>query len=561
MKPHLQMGAPSFKLCWLAFSVILAVSYLLPTHEAPWSTFYPQIVAAGSFAWLGWCLSLSWRRVSFDLPFFVMLGIALIPGIQVVLGFFTLPDEAILLSIYLLGLPGVYLMARQSALTNSLQCADYIFLALTFAGLISSAMALIQWLHLDVGGVMIMHAFDDGRAMANVGQPNMLSTLLVWALVGGWWLCTRGHIRPWIFAATGLVIIVAAASSQSRTGILQMISLACLAIWISCKFRTSRTQAVLPVLLVTCFLVLSACWPALNILMNEVPPRDMQAMFKVGERAQIYSMMIAAIWDSPLWGYGWNQGLQAYLGQIGNFPPLKNVVGDSHNLALDLILWVGLPLGLFLVAIQLGFLCWLARRIKTQEDALLLGAIVVFFCHAMTELPHAYATFSLPVTALLGCLAAGKTRETVSASWEWFLGYCSVSLVVLAVLVSDYREIEKDLFAYRLRSAKIGKLLPVEAPKPILLGYLYHSLNVIRQRPEQIVGEAAYNDLRRVVQRYPSFPGLKLLARVEALRGNAEQEENVREKICKLYRDSICKLGRVDSNAGEVGSFIFEGGK
>jgi O-antigen ligase len=541
MKSIFRKDMPSFALVWVAFSFVLSTSYLLPTHQEPWTSFYPQLLAALAFAALGFFLALRYRRFEIDCSIILLLAVASLPLVQAALGQFLVPGEAGLVFLYLLGLPAAYLLARESTRKDAWKFADALFTSLCFAGLISSAMAIIQWQGLNIGGAMVAPPIVGGRSIANVGQPNMLATLLVWSFIATWWLSERRLIAGWLFFLAGGMLVLGLATTQSRTGALQMAGVAMAALWVGFRFRSWKNLAYV-LILVAAFFALLLSWPELNQQTHGQAALSLQQMAETGKRPQIWAMMWAAVREAPWTGYGWNQGLQAYLCQLPNFPAMHIVLADSHNLILDLMVWAGLPLGLLLGTLLLAFTGYLAWQIEQAEAILLATFVGVFLCHTMTELPHAYSHFLLPVASVYGCLAAATTRSIFSVSRAWLVTVCFAALAVLLVIGEDYLAIEDDVLAARVRAARIGDLTPVTPPRSLLLSFLQDSLSILRQQASEIDNDVKYRDLIKTSQRYPSVNGLIVRAQVEAAQGNSKQRDLTLNQICALYSGEVCAL-------------------
>jgi len=541
MELTFRKGMPSFALVWIAFSLVLSISYLLPTHQEPWTSFYPQLLAALAFAGLGLFLALRYRRFEIDCSIILLLAVAGLPLIQAALGQFLVRGEAGLVFLYLLGLPAAYLLARESTRKDAWKFADALFTSLCFAGLISSAMAVIQWQGLNIGGAMVAPPIAGGRSIANVGQPNMLATLLVWSFIATWWLTERRLIAGWLFFMVGGMLVLGLATTQSRTGALQMAGVAMAALWVGFRFRSWKNLPYV-LILVAAFFALLLSWTELNQQTYGQAALNLQQMAETGKRPQIWAMMWAAVREAPWTGYGWNQGLQAYLCQLPNFPAMHIVLADSHNLILDLMVWAGLPLGLFLGILSLAFTVYLAWQVDQVETTLLVAFVGVFLCHAMTELPHAYSHFLLPVASVYGCLAAATTRSVFAISRTWLVAMFSIALAVLLVIGEDYLAIEDDVLAARVRVARIGDLTPVMPPRPLLLSFLQDSLSILRQQASEIDNDVKYRDLIKTSQRYPSVNGLIVRAQVAAAQGDGKQRNLILNQICTLHSSEVCSL-------------------
>ncbi|MCQ4005257.1 O-antigen ligase family protein, partial [Klebsiella pneumoniae] len=78
-----------------------------------------------------------------------------------------------------------------------------------------------------------------------------------------------------------------------------------------------------------------------EILWNQ-PTRE---ILSTGIRPDFWLMSLAAIAQRPLFGYGWNQAATAHIELSAEFSHLTTVMGHSHNLFLDLLIWNGVVIG------------------------------------------------------------------------------------------------------------------------------------------------------------------------------------------------------------------------
>lgn len=527
---------------WLAFSLLLTLSYLLPSHQQPWLTFYQQWLAAVAMAvgLLGLCVRS--KGFALDRGALLLLCVAAIPTLQAALGQLTLPGEGGFISFYLLGAASVYVMARQSQTVDRWKLADALFTGLTVAALASSGFALVQWLGLDIGGVLILSAAVGGRSMANVGQPNMLATLLAWGLLGLWWAEIRGAIRARYAFAAGVVILLGMAATQSRTAWLEVAGLAIGAVYLTRRFGRPSSAWLMLGLGAVC-MVLALAWPHLSQLVFHPDPLELSYLASAGKRPQIWSMMISAVMQRPWAGYGWNQGIQAFMGQLDAYPTMHIVYGDAHNLVLDLMVWNGAPVGLSIALALLGYWAWLLRQSRLPEEVLLALGIGVFLIHAMTELPYAYANFLLPTALMFGCLAAQHTTSVLFVLPRRYMAALgALMLLGLLQLGYDYWRIEQDQMAYRIRTARIGDLTPVASPKPVLLSYLQDALNSFRITPERGMKAEELAVLKASVTRYPSVPGLLTWAQAAALNDHPVEAKLALRRLCQTTAPKTCDI-------------------
>jgi len=525
----------------IAFS--LALGYLLPTLTRPWPGYYHQaLFCIVVLIWMVYAAPSS-KPYNIDFVTIAIVLLSTIPIANHVFGLIVYASEAALISFYIL-LSGLsFAFSRVLLRSSGYEGVDVLFAAIVFAGFTSVGMALIQRLDLDLGGVMVAPIPVGGRSFANLGQPNMLATLLTWSMVGLLWALVRKSLRPgiWLFAASFLALGVVA--SQSRTGALQVL-LVCLASADLGWRRGSRNLIRCAVLLFIFFCFLSMVW-------REFGPHAMattQGLDRVllaGKRPQIWQMALSAIAARPLMGYGWYQGHAAFGGQLELFPPMFVSIAHSHNIFLDLMVWNGVIIG---GAISVAIIFGLFRicRWRGGSHRFVLGTgLLVFFLHCLTELPYVYINFLIPVSMFGGFAVGGNLKSLSIAAPRWvmvFIGVVGLTLVSVATL--DYWRIEDDHLRFRIRQARIGDLTDVDPPKPLILKFLQEPFDAFRIEPHPGMPKEEIKRLEMAAQRFPSAVGLRKFALAEALNGNLEEARFALKRICLTNSDEVCDYSK-----------------
>ncbi len=120
-------------------------------------------------------------------------------------------------------------------------------------------------------------------------------------------------------------------------------------------------------------------------------------------RMVIWKQMVAAIAQSPWLGYGWRQTMVAHRHGVAVVPG-NTPTEYAHNLPLDILAWVGVPLGLLLLLLFGGWLLRTLRNLKDPTELLLFLATMPVLVHSMLEFPFAYAFFLFTTAWLFGNL-------------------------------------------------------------------------------------------------------------------------------------------------------------
>lgn len=519
---------------WLAlWTAALSLAWLIPNHFPPWSTFHSDAwFAALTLVAACWAVCRPSCRQASPWPVlaWVALGLALVPWAQWGAGLLFFSGQAWMSSIYLLGLATAVVVGARWEGHQPNQVVVALLVAMALASVASVGLQLATWLGVESAEITSVWSMGlvGNRPYANVGQPNLLATLLVCGLLG----TLLAYQSRWLGAVTSVVVAVflltGLALTQSRTGQLELLMLlgACF-VWRAHWRSKWLPWAGLGLLGVFVALLMALPWLYSWVWLAE--PADMVREITTSElRLPAWKMFLKAVWAAPLWGYGWTEVTQAQLAMADTQPWLGLNFAHSHNLLLDLVLWLGLPLG----GLVGGFLVWtwivLARGLNTPTERVAFLAVSAMGLHAMLELPLHHATFLLPAGLLLGFLCARRNDMShTRLSAMPLAALVMVSGAALAVTVHDYLKVEAAFYELRFKKARFAKSLeqPVALPDVWVLNQMRA---LIWSEDTDFDDEASAADLatlEALVRRYPRAGTIYRLARLHALAHNATRAE------------------------------------
>lgn len=337
-------------------------------------------------------------------------------------------------------------------------------IALLIAGLLSVAVGAVQvfapqW----ADGQWIAISSLAGRAAGNLRQPNHLSSLLLWSVVALLWLAESVD-TAWLSAQPGrlvglyaglLALIFGLVLSASRTGMLGVLALA---VWGALDRNLTRRTRVL---LCVSPLIYAACWAGLTAW-ADVSGHVFGGAARLRSEADISSSRFG-IWadtlgliaQRPWFGVGWGEFNLAW--SLTPFPGRPVAFFDhTHNLLLQLVVELGVPLALVVTALLAWPLwrAWQAGRPPATDpshpSAVLLRfawmMVLLVAWHSLLEYPLWYAYFLLPAAFAWGlCLGAEprplppSTRASTERRPTWPLRLASMALAAGgAASVIDY---------------------------------------------------------------------------------------------------------------------------
>jgi len=505
----------------LLVSLLCVLGWTGTGHYAPWVSWHAE---AHFFlaTWLAGFLVL-WGVHKGDLPASVLqpvgpewlllalMGLVLIQGVagMVLLG------DAVIVGLYLslmviavqAGRTLAWRSASQRASSGFLSPAQWLSVTLVVVAVLSTTVGFAQVLGLWETSTWVLRMSSDRRAGGNLGQPNHLATLIVMGIASVGFLHATQRLKT---ASTGLLLLTLCtglALTQSRTGALSLLALA---VWWFLKApgpnrRPSRGLAtVLTVMGIALFLL----WPRLQswlFMGSAIVGSDRVAKAAVDSRLTIWPQLVEAIMQCPWLGWGVLQTPAAHaavISQKTNSLPLTY----SHNLVLDLGIWFGIPIALFLVAV-LGL--WLVRRLVATlpvEAWFGAGLVVPMAVHSMLEFPFAYAYLLVPAMMGIGLLSHqdADRRTLLRRTPAVATTLVAVSAVVGTVTALDYLRAEEEFRAARFEMLRIGPQADgSEKPDMLLLSQLQLLLDAawIQMAPE--MSEDDMEVLRRAANRYP----------------------------------------------------------
>lgn len=281
------------------------------------------------------------------------------------------------------------------------------------AGSLNALMSAMQYFHID-GPWQPMG--KDGRAGGGMGQPNLLGTLLLWALVALVVLLESGELKPRQAWAIAGLLLLGLGFSASRTAALSCAVLAVWGVW----DRQLKVNA--RALLAATAPMLAMVWLALSVWQGAggpafAGPELFHKADPSSSRWQLWRQCLLLIQAHPWVGVGWGQFNMAWT--LTPMPSLPRTAGYTFTHAHNLVLHWAVELGLATTAVLLGLMAycgwqcarglWAQRTPVVQRAAWVMVAVVLL--HSQFEFPLWYANLLLP-TAFL----AGLSVPTITSS-------------------------------------------------------------------------------------------------------------------------------------------------
>lgn len=538
--------------CLIIASVLIAFGWLSPFHTYPWVTFSSELASFGAaFAVMTLFLI---KEIKIPRPQILMLIIVLLPLLQFCSGLIVDLSVAFLSFAYLftfwLMLLYGYNLSLQSENREKIMIG--FSLIVLIAGLLSSFMAVVQWLNLEsyLYGIMGLRG---NRPYANFGQPNNLSTFLVMGLMGGLYLYEKRKASLWLLIPSSLILLFTIALTQSRTA------------WIVCIFfffywiykqHKNNPRFNFPKLLLWTslyFVIAGYLLPYLTQFMSSNLDTGVAHTASIVQRAGsgherlgMWMQILHAIAERPWFGYGWNQTSIAVVESI-EFNTVQVWFNSAHNIILDLLIWNGVPLGVLIIGYLSLWLLWLNKTAKDSTSIIAIMMVCAILIHAMLEFPQRYAYFLLPMGFLLGLIQAqtpqlkGITIQKNVVRCVWL-----ISVIVLLLIWRDYK-----LFQDNSRLIFKGKQPTEEilgSSRILLLTQFQKRLDWIALDPKTRFSEAQLSEFAEMVKNKATPYNLKKFAQVLVYNQQNKEAEKYLYILNRLYKKDVSLADIIELN-------------
>ena len=523
-------------------------AWLMPTHIFPWSSFHAELAMAVAGILAGAAVLIKRRSRALDAHWLALLAacFAPVPLLQWLAGVVPFLGDAALASLYLIAFSmAIVFGAAAVAEWGQRRVLELFAWLIVTAALISTLIAMYQWQQLEFLNGLVTDQQRAARAYANFKQPNLFATFLLLGMLSAMTLFDVKRFGRGMLLAILAVLAMGLAMTQSRAGYLGVIVVVGLLVYKRDRLPGLRMRHVL----VGISLVFAALpiWVLTLGLVGESSGRTGADIASGGNRLTHWSSMLHALSIHPWRGYGWSGTTAIQFEVASEFDATGEVLGYSHNLILDLLLWNGLPLGLLLIS-GLCLLLWRLLR-DSVEFPVTLSVISVFaiVTHAMTEYPLYYTYFLLPTGWWLGAaFSAGKAPAAFKLP-AWFVGMLLATIsIVLMVVAADYFRLEEDVRAVRFEQAHIATDRPrLELSSPLVLTQLGAFTRFTRTKEHDGMTDNELNAMRDVVHRYPSGANVVRYAAALARNSRPNEARDELRRICKIEPQKTCGLMQI----------------
>lgn len=298
-------------------------------------------------------------------------------------------------------------------------------IGMTVAAIASAMVGFVQcYFPTSVDGNWIAKSGLEGRAVGNMRQPNHLSSLLLWGIITVVWLGEAKVLRRSLVCACALLFVFGVVLSGSRTGAL---GTGVFLLWGLFERRFSRSSRWLLGLMPLAYLLFwlaNSAWADYSHHVFGGEARFSTSGDISSSRYAIWSNTLELIKMHPWFGVGFGEFNFAWT--LTPFPDRPVAFFDhTHNLPLQLIVEMGIPLGLLVLGLLLFALYCALRNVMPQPDrdpslppqmsSAAFMIVLMIGLHSLLEYPLWYAYFLLPTAFAFGLCLGDPPRGTKPA--------------------------------------------------------------------------------------------------------------------------------------------------
>lgn len=437
------MAAGPHSIGLLLAGAMCSLPFLIPYHQLPVLSFYPEWLAAG----LGVCAALvvlvprGAATASFPTPALWLAGFALFLLVRMADPAQPYPQISLLAALYVVFAALMMWLGAQLAATLGADRVALVLATALLTGALANALAgVIQLCGRPAVLEDIVAQLSGGRAYGNIAQANLYANYLALGQCALLFLWYRFRLRTAYALPAAILLAVASALSGSRSAIIFAAWIALVGV-LARRFDPSpngrrlkwAANLVAGGVLVAYF---GASWS--GSMRPETGPEG-------DPRWQIYELAWRVFASAPISGVGAGgfPGAAFAAGLDPSITKSGEVLTSAHDLPLHLLAETGI-VGATLVLGCLAVWGWqLARRyVSSPQPALwwIIAAAGVELLHSLVEFPLWSADF-LGVAALLMGVGSGhlaSSRSRVAAGRVAAAGCCVTLAFALAALLRDY---------------------------------------------------------------------------------------------------------------------------
>jgi len=263
----------------------------------------------------------------------------------------------------------------------------------------------------------------------------------------------------------------------------------------------------------------------------------------------IWNMFTNAIMERPVFGFGFGRSavISAQLLEAEKYPEVHVSFFYSHNIFLDIFLWVGVPIGVVIIFFLAKWIIDIFLRAKTPFQGMGFAMLLVVLIHGMVEYPLYYLYFLLPFGIILGALDRSLKKEKKNVIFEicpkTVLILLSLAVGLIFFLARDYLLVEEVNASLSLEASGIRERGASKLPFLYILNQFEAEYELRRILPKKNMSKDEILRLEEALKINPSHLAFWKMAEVYALNNMPIRAREALAVMCKVSSKSQCSRG------------------
>lgn len=453
----------------LIITLLMLAGWLSSNHFPPWVSWHSElpffVIAVAASIW-----SVARQGLRGDTPMpaacAIPLALAAVLALQAVLGLIDWWGQVLVVALYLLTAVTAIAWGWQGASYGrhpaSGTSGEWMAWALIAGAVLLAGTALVQVLRVGDSLSFIAPAAYLRRPGGNLAQPNHLATLLVMGIASGCYLHAAGRLGIATLLVLVSYLLLGLGVTESRGGLLSLLMLGLFLAW-KRPFASPGSSVWVAGITSAFGVGLFLAWPTFYRFVFRGLDQGGAALERLASsgadpRLTLWQQMLDASLQRPWFGWGFRDTAEAHNAVSHEVVGALSIT-YSHNILIDLLVWIGWPLTLLLGAAAAWWV-WTRLRAACDTSAGWFGMalLIPFAIHSSLEFPFAYTYLLFPAMFGVGLVeAAARKGSPVLRLPAWL----TVPVVLLlasagAWSVVDYLRVEEDFRVARFQLMRIG---------------------------------------------------------------------------------------------------------
>lgn len=492
------------KIFEILFLVFTFLSFVAITYTPPWTSSSMEFFAFIALFFLFFSIDFKDQKIFISDSFVFSILICFVTMVYFFWGENYSREKSVLFYLYVVA----FLICGNCIKLKSEDFFINTLICVLLSGIFNSFVIFSQYFEFyssSLGVWIAEYSESHGRPYGNFGQPNLVSTLILTSLCISVFLYHKKVISFISLFLVAMFFGVALALPSSKTAFL------CLFILISASAFLKDVKSFIIFNVSSLFLIVT------KLLASNT--RSIDGSDLATGRFELWTTMLNALWASPWIGYGaLNTRIAHFNSRDLDIVPRGQVIGSSHNLLLDFLVWFGIIFGVF---ISIYFIKLIIKYfVNNKNVSSRVYLIIPILIHSQLEFPLFYANFLFIFSFIIG--SGENFKKSINIKSGPMTAVALLGILLFATTI-DYVDIAKKYTDLRFFNNNFYLAKKPNPVSPLVLDLTGGQLNIFLK--DKLEDENDLKYVMNITKSMPSIKNYKLI--IEFLRENNYSEEDI----------------------------------